>query len=580
MIKKKFILPVLMLATILCMMDVSIMTILLPDIQTAFNQILENLSWTINVYTIVFATLIIPFGRLAEKIGQNKFVFIGLIVFGTGSFLSGFSSNLPIMLCARFIQSVGAAAIIPTSMVIGISHFSVKNRNKVVAALAGSQGLAVAIGPSFGGTIAQYLSWRWAFYINVPLVLIALIIFACILPMHNEKTNNAKIDYIGSILSMITLFALSLGLVQGNNWGWSSLLTISLFIGSAGAFILFLIVELKSSHPMIDMYLFKSRNFNGASLALILANFLLGGFAALIPTFLTRIHGQSELNAALIITPYSIAVMFSTITSSLLVKKLNKKLFIGAGFIIMAIGYYFLSIMNVSKNYHQLLIGAIALGLGYGMVAATANILAVSDFKGSLLTDSQSVSNVLRQVGIVIAIATFMTLLSGNVRNAKQNTLNYAKSRVANLNLSTSVKRKINNKLDHKLNPNSNNVTNVKNSVSFDGEKISQKQRETKINDVYNDKLTLLAFKNNVSESKIPQAMKTKLKGIIMQKVNNKINDTLRKDNYKINNLLHDIKHHAKHQLNKSFLDIYKVMLLIPIIALLVLPIFKFDKKI
>lgn len=555
------------------------MTILLPDIQTAFNQSLENLSWAINVYTIIFATLIIPFGRLAEKIGQNKFVFIGLIIFGIGSLLSGISANLPFMLFARFIQSTGAAAIIPTSMVIGISNFNVKNRNKVVAALTGSQGLAVAIGPTFGGIVSQYLSWRWAFYINVPLVIITLIIFSLILPMRKENTKKIKIDYIGSVLSMAALFSLSLGLVEGNSWGWKSSPIISLFIGAALSFIIFIFTENKSSHPMIDMKLFKSRNFNGSSLSLILSNFLLGGFAALIPTFLTRIHGETELGAALIITPYSISVMLSTIISSLLIKKINKKIFISAGFIIIAVGYYYFSIMNVSKNYNQLLIGAIVLGFGYGMVAATANILAVSDFKGSLLTDSQSVANVLRQVGIVFAIAIFMTVLSGNVKTAKQNTLSYAKEKITKLDLPDNIHKELNKKINNKLSPSNNNVSNINHGMIFNGIKIDNKKRNQIILKQFKEELILISIHKNILQNKVPLKARQKLYLTVKNKVNKLLDKRIEKNNQKIKNLISKIRRHAKDQLNTSFINVYKTMLIIPIIALIIVPIFKFKNR-
>lgn len=170
--KFKFILPILLIANILCMMDVSIMTIVIPEIQSAFNESLSDLSWTVNVYTIVFAALIIPFGRLAEQLGRNRLVFIGLMTFGLGSLITGLSPNLTVMLIARGIQSIGAAIIIPTSMVIGLEQGGDQNRNKVIAALAGAQGLAVAVGPTVGGFISQYGNWRWVFYINIPFILI------------------------------------------------------------------------------------------------------------------------------------------------------------------------------------------------------------------------------------------------------------------------------------------------------------------------------------------------------------------------------------------------------------------------
>lgn len=216
--KIKYVLPVLLIGNLLCMMDVSIMTIVLPEIQTAFNESLTNLSWTLNVYTIVFASFIIPFGRLAEKFGRNKFVFTGLIIFAVGSLLSGISTNLSFMLVARGIQSIGAAMIIPTSMVIGLELSNQQNRNKTVAALAGVQGLAVALGPSIGGFVAQYWGWRWVFFINVPLIVIDLIVFPMVLSLRHEQTQSAPIDWTGALLSVVMLFSLSLGLIKGNTW--------------------------------------------------------------------------------------------------------------------------------------------------------------------------------------------------------------------------------------------------------------------------------------------------------------------------------------------------------------------------
>lgn len=419
-------LPVLLLGNLLCMMDTSIMTIILPQLQSAFNESLSNLSWALNIYTIIFAVLIIPFGRLAERIGRNKFVFGSLIIFGIGSLLSGLAPNLNWMLAARAIQSIGAAGIIPTSMVIGLENSNQVNRNKVVAALAGIQGLAVALGPTTGGIVTQFWGWRWVFLINLPLVLLDLVLFLWVFPLKNESTSKTSIDWLGAGLSMTILFCLSLALIQGNKWGWQSSVIISLLISSELLLIVFLVWEKSQKNPMIDLSLFKSRNFNGAGLALILCNYFLGGMAVLIPTFLTKIQGESELKAALLITPYSLAVMISVIMTSLAVKKINNQLLISCGLLTIALSYYLFAHLNVAANYRQLIIADIVLGTGYGLVAATANILAVADFHGSKLTTSQSVANVLRQIGMVLAIAIFTAILTSNVQSAKQKTATYA----------------------------------------------------------------------------------------------------------------------------------------------------------
>lgn len=574
--KIKYVLPVLLIGNLLCMMDVSIMTIVLPEIQTAFNESLTNLSWTLNVYTIVFASFIIPFGRLAEKFGRNKFVFTGLIIFAVGSLLSGISTNLSFMLVARGIQSIGAAMIIPTSMVIGLELSNQQNRNKTVAALAGVQGLAVALGPSIGGFVAQYWGWRWVFFINVPLIVIDLIVFPMVLSLRHEQTQSAPIDWTGALLSVVMLFSLSLGLIKGNTWGWNSPIILGLFATAFVSLPLFILLERKLKLPMINMNLFHSRNFNGASISLVLCNFFLGGMAVLIPTFLTRVHGQSELGAALLITPYSVAVMFSVIITSLLVKKINNKLLIGLGFTLIGISYYLLANMDLSQNYNQLIIAAILLGVGYGLVAATANILAVADFHGSILTASQSVANVLRQVGMVLAIAIFMTVLSTNIDTAKQRTLNYGESQIRMLNSTAALKSKLQRKIHSKLNPNSTNVTKVKGSLKFKGAKISQAKRSALISQSNDHELALIATKEKLPVKAIP----AKLKSQVLKNVSATVSQTItKKENdldHQLKSLIAHIKHQLKAHLNDAFLSVYANLIWLPFLSLLVIPIFDF----
>ncbi|WP_367295007.1 MFS transporter [Levilactobacillus yonginensis] len=575
--KLKGVLPVLLLGNLLCMMDVSIMTIVLPEIQSAFGESLTELSWALNIYTITFATLIIPFCRLAERFGQNKFVFGGLLVFGTGSLLTGMAPNLAWMLVARAVQSVGAAAIIPTSMVIGLDLSSMANRNRVVAALAGIQGLAVALGPTIGGIVAQYWGWRWVFFINVPLVIIDLLVFGFVLPLRHEKTVHVKIDWLGALLSMIMLFSLSLGLIKGNDWGWHTGTILGLFILATGSFLLFLLWERHTANPMVDLALFHSRNFSGSGLALVLCNFFLGGLAVLLPTFLTRVHGTSELKAALLMTPYSVTVMLTVILASLIIKRINNKLILTIGFLLMGVSYYLLSTVPLGSNYCHLIIADILLGLGYGLVAATANILVVADFHGSRLTSSQSVANVLRQVGMVLAIAVFTTLLTSNVSQAKQNTMTDARVRINRLsNLSTGQRQRLTQKLQHKLQPTSTTVSATNSTVKPTVVTVSTATRLQKTNQAYQTALQKLAVTQQVSPALLPQTVKQKIHQTVSHVVNQKITQKIHQLNQELSNLVQSVHHTLKHQLNHAFLNVFTTLSWLPFAAISIIPIFKF----
>ncbi|MFT8447456.1 MAG: MFS transporter [Liquorilactobacillus nagelii] len=567
-------LPVLLLGNLLCMMDTSIMTIILPQLQSAFNESLSNLSWALNIYTIIFAVLIIPFGRLAERIGRNKFVFGSLIIFGIGSLLSGLAPNLSWMLAARAIQSIGAAGIIPTSMVIGLENSNQVNRNKVVAALAGIQGLAVALGPTTGGIVTQFWGWRWVFLINLPLVLLDLVLFLWVFPLKNESTSKTSIDWLGAGLSMTILFCLSLALIQGNKWGWQSSVIISLLISSELLLIVFLVWEKSQKNPMIDLSLFKSRNFNGAGLALILCNYFLGGMAVLIPTFLTKIQGESELKAALLITPYSLAVMISVIMTSLAVKKINNQLLISCGLLTIALSYYLFAHLNVAANYRQLIIADIVLGTGYGLVAATANILAVADFHGSKLTTSQSVANVLRQIGMVLAIAIFTAILTSNVQSAKQKTATYAVQQTQSLNFSTSQQAKLKFTIRKKL---LNNQTQFKQKFKFSKIAINQNKEQRLINQIYYRQLQILSVRDQLAINKLPPKIKNQLKVQVVRNVKMTIIQKEEKFQKKLGKLVRRTKVELKNQLSTAFLNVYAVMFWIALSSLLIIPLFKFN---
>lgn len=567
-------LPVLLLGNLLCMMDTSIMTIILPQLQSAFNESLSNLSWALNIYTIIFAVLIIPFGRLAERIGRNKFVFGSLIIFGIGSLLSGLAPNLNWMLAARAIQSIGAAGIIPTSMVIGLENSNQVNRNKVVAALAGIQGLAVALGPTTGGIVTQFWGWRWVFLINLPLVLLDLVLFLWVFPLKNESTSKTSIDWLGAGLSMTILFCLSLALIQGNKWGWQSSVIISLLISSELLLIVFLVWEKSQKNPMIDLSLFKSRNFNGAGLALILCNYFLGGMAVLIPTFLTKIQGESELKAALLITPYSLAVMISVIMTSLAVKKINNQLLISCGLLTIALSYYLFAHLNVAANYRQLIIADIVLGTGYGLVAATANILAVADFHGSKLTTSQSVANVLRQIGMVLAIAIFTAILTSNVQSAKQKTATYAVQQTQSLNFSTSQQAKLKFTIRKKL---LNNQTQFKQKFKFSKIAINQNKEQRLINQIYYRQLQILSVRDQLAINKLPPKLKNQLKAQVVRNVKMTTIQKEEKFQKKLGKLVRRTKVELKNQLSTAFLNVYAVMFWIALSSLLIIPLFKFN---
>lgn len=403
----------------LCMLDTTIMNITLPAIQTGLGVSLHQLSWALNIYTIIFAVFTIPLSRIAEIKGKHKVYLIGLITFMMGSLLSGLAINLTFLIIGRVIQSFGAAILFPVSMTIGIASAPLNKRKQVIATLGITQGIAAALGPVIGGLLTQFLSWHWVFFINLPLLILALILCLTTLSFKNETVLKVTIDWLGTFFLMLALFTLVLALLNTDRYGFYStqvLGLLSIFIISTG---LLIWIESKVSDPIINLALFKNRNFNAASLTSVLSNFYLIGANVLLPTFFTKIQGTTELKAALLITPISFMIFIWSPISATLLDKLGPRKLMFIGFMFMSAGYFSLFHINFD-HLIQVIMTCSLIGAGYGILIGPIVVLSTANFTGELLTASQSISGVLRQIGITLSIAVFVTALTGNINYQKK----------------------------------------------------------------------------------------------------------------------------------------------------------------
>ncbi|MBA1435192.1 MFS transporter [Bombilactobacillus bombi] len=406
------------LGIFLVMLDTTIMNIALPAIQQGLKVNTSQLSWTLNVYTIIFASFTIPLSRLGEIFGRNRMYLFGLIGFGIGSLIAGMANSFTFLILGRAVSSIGAAILLPLANTIGISTWNVDQRFKVVAALGLTQGGAAAIGPTLGGLITDTLSWHWIFLINIPIVILAVALSLISLSINSETNVHVKIDWWGSIFSMLALFFLTLGIIEGRNWQWTNIKTFGCFISSFIFIIVFLEIEKHVVSPMVNLRLFRVGAFVSSSVVGLLAQFFYIGVIVMMPTFFTRIQGKTEFNAALILLPMSIAVFCFGGLGSLLINKLGPRMIVFYGLVCLALSYYLLTVLNADKVINMSLATLIC-GIGFGIISGPVNVLAASDLEGDLLTASQSVITVFRQIGSVLGVSIFMSMLNNNLQNIK-----------------------------------------------------------------------------------------------------------------------------------------------------------------
>lgn len=550
--KNQLILMILCVSNFLCMLDTTIMNIVLPKIQSGLNASLDQVSWAVNLYAIVFASVTLLAAKIAEMNGKGRYLLYGLILFLIGSIGSGCAPNLGFLYGSRIIQSLGTTLILPLGTIIGMEIVSQKDRNKVVSIIGGCQGLAAAVGPATGGVIAKFWGWRGVFFINIPfLILLIVMIPFCMTLTRERMVSRTKIDFLGALFSMVMMLGLTLGLIQGKQWYWNSPAIISLFIIAGISFISFIITELRSTAPMIDLTLFKSRNFDGASIAIAISSFFLGGFVILIPTFLVKFKELTELQVAIRILPYSITVFLSVIIASLLVKKINNRLMILVGFGLIFISYCFFSKLQINL-YYRLLVGSIFLGGGYGIIAGPSTVISAADFTGQKLTSSQSVMNVLRQVGLVLAIAICMTLLNNNISNAKKDLQSYGENQVAQSKLPENIQTRLTKKLKQKIS-NAKDSTNTNLKFKFTPVVISTSEKKK----ATNHEIELLMKKKGIPENKLPEKIKHEIYLETYNKVSQSLDERAKRINLNIKKIISNVYQKAKSKLEDAFIKVY-----------------------
>ncbi|MFJ8354525.1 MFS transporter [Bacillus paramycoides] len=546
------------LGIFLCMIDTTIMNIALPAIQSSVNTSLEKMSWVLNVYTMTIAVLAIPLGRIADIFGKAKVYILGLVIFGGGSVLCAFANTGDFLIFSRFIQSVGAAILFPTSMVIGVSAIPLAKRHVALGILGVTQGLSAAIGPVIGGIITQNLGWRWVFFVNVPICIIGIILCCIMLQIKNEERIISKIDWVGLILSSSAIFSFTLVLVKGNAWGWQSNIAWYCYIISIISLVLFVLVERKIHNPMVNLKLFKDRMFVGASIVVVLSNLFLIGVTVLLPTFLTKIQHRTEIEAAFLVTPISAMIFLVSPFASLLMRKLGKVTIILSGFLVMSLAYYWLQMIGVNSTNIEIIIPCMILGVGYGLVVGPITVLSASSFEGELLTASQSVVSMLRQVGIVLAVAIFVSNLTHNLSINKENVYRHAEGIVRNIHVDSAQQAEI---------------------LQVTKEKIKNQSIETNVEKKQNETMVGLSKekKDELIHQKVDEILigvPVEYRDIKREEITSQVTKEVEKQEENIKKEIvvfsNDVNHYAQNQMAMSFTDLYKASVPIILVCALV----------
>ncbi len=402
------------LGAFMASLDLSIVNVAFPALERSFSHDTRaSLAWVITGYSIVFGSLLVIAGRTADRLGSRRVFFTGLSVFTVGSALCGLAPSVGLLVAGRVIQGCGAAALLPSSLGLLLGAFPVERRSQVVAMWGGIGALAVATGPSFGATLITWFGWRSAFYVNLPVALIAWLVGRRVLDRSRGSQERSAPDYPGVLMLSVALGALVLGISEGPSWGWSSGWIVACFVGAAALGSLFLRRSARHAEPVLDLRLFEARSFTVANAATLL--YAMGFFAMLLGNilFLTSVWHYSILEAGLAVTPGPLVVAVVSGPAGRLAGTFGFRNVLLVGFGVFTSGLvWFATTVGLRPDYAGVwLPGTLIIGLGIGLTFPVLGATAVSSLHHERFAVGSAVNQTARQVGGALGVALLVVIL-------------------------------------------------------------------------------------------------------------------------------------------------------------------------
>ncbi len=403
----RWILAATILASSMAFIDSTVVNVAIPTLQTAFRATIVEVQWVVESYGLTLSALILAGGALGDLFGRRLVFLSGVIVFAGASAACGLAPSILALVVARSVQGIGAALLIPGSLAIISASFDEKARGKAIGTWSGFTAITMAFGPVLGGWLIEHGSWRWAFFLNVPLAVAVLAISLWRVP-ESRGASARRIDWIGTSLVTFGLGGVVTAFLESAKLGWSSFLVVGSLIAGVVCLILFVAVELRTTSPLVPPELFKSRSFLGANLLTLVLYAAIGIFFFLFPTNLIRLHGYSATAAGAAALPMILLMFFLSPWSGSLVSRVGGKVPLTGGPLIVAAAFTLFAFLPAGASYWTTIFPSFLI-LGFGMTVTVAPLTTVmmASVEQNHAGAASGINNAVARVAGVLAIAVF-----------------------------------------------------------------------------------------------------------------------------------------------------------------------------
>ncbi len=427
-----WVLAATILGSSLAFIDATVMTVALPVVQNAFRATMAQVQWVIESYALLLAALLLLGGSLGDRLGRRRIYLIGIAVFAVASICCGLSMNVHQLILARAVQGIGGALLVPGSLAIISASFSEEERGRAIGTWSGFTAITTGLGPVLGGWLVDRLSWRWAFFINVPIAAAVILLAFFRVPESRSEEAPPKLDWQGALLATVGLGLLVFGLIESPERGWTNPAVFGACLAGLVLLAVFVMWEAHTDSPMMPLGLFRLRDFGGASLVTLFLYTALVGALFFLPFNLIQVQGYSPIQAGASLLPFIVIMFLLSRWAGGLASRYGARPLLTVGPMIAACSYVLFTLPNVGGTYWRTFF-APACVLGLGMAASVAPL--TTTVMSAAGTDragiASGINNAASRLAGVLAVALFGVILT----NAFIGRLD------ANLGRSTSISR-------------------------------------------------------------------------------------------------------------------------------------------
>ena len=410
--RRPLILFALCLAAFVISVDVTIVNVALPSLVRELGASTTQLQWIVDAYSLVFAALVLAAGSLSDRLGRKGVLLSGLAVFATGSLAGAFSGTTAELIASRAFMGFGAALMFPSTLSLLVNVFTERGERAMAIGLWGATtGIGITTGPIVGGWLLERFWWGSIFaFMAIVAAGIAALVAVSVPPSRDPST--PPIDWRGLLLSAAGMTVLIFGVIEAPDWGWRSPASLATIVGGAALLGLFVLVEQRTEHPMLDVALFRNPRFTAASGSVAISFFALSGFIFLVVQYFQFVKGYSPLGTGVRLLPVAGSVAVTSVVGTKLAVRVGNKAVVGTGLLLFATGLLWTSTASESTTYLVIVGQMLFLGSGMGLTSAPATeaimgaVPAAKAGVGSAVNDATRLFGGTLGVAVIGSVAT------------------------------------------------------------------------------------------------------------------------------------------------------------------------------